>query len=172
MESKTASKRICKFCLVIKPQRAHHCRFCRQCVLKYDHHCWFVSNCIGFYNYKYFFNLIVYSLLLLLFILITSIDGLYFYLNLYGFESLDCKIFVIFYCLIFLIFLSLLDLFIFHFNIILKGLTTVEKKSNLEESEKNCKSNMNENFGHNFWFCPISKIQLNFRTKVKVWRLF
>lgn len=53
--------RYCKFCFKYKPDRAHHCRYCDVCILRMDHHCHFVMNCIGFYNYKYFFCLVVYS---------------------------------------------------------------------------------------------------------------
>lgn len=55
--------RHCKFCFKYKPDRSHHCRYCEVCVLRMDHHCHFVMNCIGFYNYKYFFCFVVYSLI-------------------------------------------------------------------------------------------------------------
>jgi hypothetical protein len=148
---------VCKFCLVIKPERTHHCRHCRKCVLKYDHHCKFLASCIGFYNYKYFFVFLVHTNILLLFILLTSVEGLLIYINDYGWETAYCKIFFVWLLLCFLIFVAVLDLFIFHIEILLKGMTTLENKSsNKATSTKNCSSAMEESFGQGCcsWFCP------------------
>jgi hypothetical protein len=60
---KSGEKRTCKWCSHQKPDRAHHCRVCNMCILKMDHHCPFLYNCVGFKNYKYFFLLILYSVL-------------------------------------------------------------------------------------------------------------
>mmetsp|Transcript_39556 Transcript_39556/g.72035 ORF Transcript_39556/g.72035 Transcript_39556/m.72035 type:complete len:353 (+) Transcript_39556:160-1218(+) len=57
----TGERRHCKWCLKYKPDRCHHCRLCRICILKMDHHCPWIYNCVGFFNYKYFFLLLVYT---------------------------------------------------------------------------------------------------------------
>jgi hypothetical protein len=151
VDHKSALKRICKFCLIIKPERSHHCRQCRKCVLKYDHHCKFLSNCIGFVNYKYFFVFLFYTLILLFFILITLYDGFAIFIEAYGWETSDCKIYAIFY------FFILID---FHFVILCKGITTVENKdkNKREDDSRSCFSRMEESFGPGCfgWFCPTS----------------
>mmetsp|Transcript_76430 Transcript_76430/g.181806 ORF Transcript_76430/g.181806 Transcript_76430/m.181806 type:complete len:357 (+) Transcript_76430:133-1203(+) len=58
---RTGDRRWCKWCGKYKPDRCHHCRLCRVCILKMDHHCPWIYNCVGFFNYKYFFLLLVYS---------------------------------------------------------------------------------------------------------------
>lgn len=71
---RTGEFRHCKFCFKYKPDRCHHCRVCDICVLRMDHHCPFVLNCIGFHNYKYFFCLIVYSIIDLFMIVYNMFD--------------------------------------------------------------------------------------------------
>lgn len=44
--------KICKTCLILRPQGSSHCKICNICVEKYDHHCPWVGSCIGINNYK------------------------------------------------------------------------------------------------------------------------
>lgn len=170
IDYKSALKRICRFCVIIKPERAHHCRLCRKCVLRYDHHCKFLSNCVGFNNYKYFVVYLFYCLVNDLFIMITSIDGFTIYLNLYGWEDPTSKTFAVFYFIFLIMFISIFDLFLFQFDILCKGLTTVENKDknrkDKEEVRKSCNERMDESLGQgcSTWFCPTSK-KYNFKIK-------
>ena len=67
----TGEIRVCKWCKRVKADRCHHCRACNACILKMDHHCRWINSCTGFYNYKFFFQLIVYAAALFIFMLCT-----------------------------------------------------------------------------------------------------
>ncbi|XP_045827679.1 probable protein S-acyltransferase 15 [Trifolium pratense] len=56
-----AERKKCDKCFGYKPPRTHHCRVCRRCVLKMDHHCLWINNCVGYWNYKAFFDFILYA---------------------------------------------------------------------------------------------------------------
>lgn len=60
---RSGDRRHCKWCAKFKPDRCHHCRVCRTCVLRMDHHCPWIYNCVGFRNHKYFFLLLLYSMI-------------------------------------------------------------------------------------------------------------
>ena len=91
----TAGVRYCPRCRLIKPDRCHHCSLCNRCVLKMDHHCpWYplclsschcichyvcctlcrINNCVGFSNYKFFFLFLFYTMVLCLYIGLSSIS--------------------------------------------------------------------------------------------------
>jgi len=72
----TGARRQCKWCNRYKPDRAHHCRVCRSCILRMDHHCPWIANCVGFRNHKYFYLLVLYSLLDVAFVFFTAMESL------------------------------------------------------------------------------------------------
>jgi len=72
----TGARRQCKWCNRYKPDRAHHCRVCRSCILRMDHHCPWIANCVGFRNHKYFYLLVLYSLLDVTFVFFTAMESL------------------------------------------------------------------------------------------------
>jgi hypothetical protein len=69
------ARRTCKWCAKAKPDRAHHCRVCKSCVRKMDHHCPWIFNCVGYRNQKFFFLLVLYSVLCLQFMFITMLES-------------------------------------------------------------------------------------------------
>lgn len=63
---------VCDKCnYLVRPERSHHCRACKKCVLKMDHHCVWIGTCVGEKNLKFFFLFIFYSLLIILYIVVT-----------------------------------------------------------------------------------------------------
>ncbi|GAB2280234.1 Probable protein S-acyltransferase 22 [Dionaea muscipula] len=56
----------CSLCEVEVFKYSKHCRVCDKCVDSFDHHCRWLNNCIGKRNYRKFFTLMVFSLLLLI----------------------------------------------------------------------------------------------------------
>ena len=57
------SETFCKKCDIIRPIRSHHCKTCQNCILKMDHHCPWINNCVGYYNHKYFYLFLFYTIL-------------------------------------------------------------------------------------------------------------
>ena len=128
--------RSCRFCLHLKSDRMHHCRSCRKCFLKSDHHCYFLNNCIGFKNYKYFFCFLFYSIVLLIFISITMINGLKNSLMEFGIDSIYFLAFSITYALAIITLFSTMYLFILHTFFVSKNLTTIEYLEKYKENKK------------------------------------
>lgn len=160
----SGERRRCKHCLIYKPDRCHHCRICKSCILKMDHHCPWIMNCIGFRNHKYFFLLIIYSMLCCAFIGVTVIGTIL--------ESLEqempvCQRFLLLLCFsTSSIMGGLLVVFAaFHVMLMLRGLTTIEfcEKMSIVTSGKSSKydmgayRNITAVFGPRpyLWFLPV-----------------
>ncbi|KAI4381368.1 hypothetical protein MLD38_007445 [Melastoma candidum] len=56
----------CSLCEVEVFKYSKHCRVCDKCVDRFDHHCRWLNNCIGRKNYRQFFTLMAFSLVLLI----------------------------------------------------------------------------------------------------------
>jgi ribosomal protein L40E len=74
-KTRSGKVRVCHFCQQRKPDRTHHCRQCGVCILKMDHHCWWFNNCIGYYNYKYFFLFLFWTIIATLFVTSTMANS-------------------------------------------------------------------------------------------------
>ncbi|KAK0407662.1 hypothetical protein QR680_003519 [Steinernema hermaphroditum] len=68
--------RYCYMCKLIKPDRAHHCMSCGFCVVKYDHHCPWINKCVSHRNYKYFVLYLIYGMIIIVWSVLTMIEGL------------------------------------------------------------------------------------------------
>lgn len=125
------NKNYCAYCKIIRPERSHHCKECKKCILRMDHHCGILNTCVGLYNYRPWMVFVFYSTFTLLFLITTMIDGISFYLDStnYGFQTKECKIFLVTLILLIVGFFSVSELFITHLLYISKGVTTIEDKS-------------------------------------------
>lgn len=54
----------CSLCEVEVLKYSKHCRVCDKCVDGFDHHCRWLNNCIGRRNYRRFFILMIFAILL------------------------------------------------------------------------------------------------------------
>ena len=156
-------ERFCSHCQNFKPPRTHHCRECGRCVLKMDHHCPWVLNCIGFYNYKLFFNMLLYGELTISIITITFFD---YIMNevIYNEDNYENKLnlFIISsaFGMIIMIFLLLTMFFLFHCYLIINGSSNIEnfdKKKNKRRYDLGIKQNLICIFGRNpfWWLLPV-----------------
>mmetsp|Transcript_51163 Transcript_51163/g.122542 ORF Transcript_51163/g.122542 Transcript_51163/m.122542 type:complete len:290 (+) Transcript_51163:99-968(+) len=135
----SGERRRCKHCLIYKPDRCHHCRICHCCILKMDHHCPWIMNCVGFRNHKYFFLLVIYSILSCGFIALTITETIV--------QSLEQELplshrFLLMQCFTTASIMgALLTIFAgFHVMLMLRGLTTIEFCEKMSIVANNSKS--------------------------------
>lgn len=122
---KTGDRRHCKWCGKYKPDRTHHCRVCRSCVLRMDHHCPWIYNCVGYFNYKYFFLMLFYSMWACQLIMWTMAETVNKTIEI---ETPFATMFVIIFAETIASFLGLLvtAFFMFHIWLIINAMTTIE----------------------------------------------
>jgi len=116
--------RYCAKCGCHKPPRAHHCSLCNRCVLRMDHHCPWINNCVGFYNYKYFFLFLMYTVL-------AAIDclSLLFARMFYASRDITSSQAVCMWALAFVVIMVGIlvgCLLTYHLSLIVKNTTTIE----------------------------------------------
>eukprot|EP00397_Hematodinium_sp_SG-2012_P042871 GEMP01047511.1.p1 GENE.GEMP01047511.1~~GEMP01047511.1.p1 ORF type:complete len:268 (+),score=60.95 GEMP01047511.1:366-1169(+) len=158
-------RRKCKWCAKYKPDRCHHCRVCRACVLKMDHHCPWIYNCVGFSNHKYFFLLLLYSVIdthLIAWTMWMTVQKTTQHETSFGmmFVVLFAESLASFLAIITTLFLG------FHIWLMMNGMTTIEycektlKKENYNQSvwDLGFGGNLKAVFGPNpvLWFLPLS----------------
>lgn len=162
-------KRYCLICNAFKPERSHHCSVCNKCVLNMDHHCPWVNNCIGFYNRKFFMQLLFYLLILLWFIVITSISNIYDILihcyttNFHITEKLAFEYLLSIPAFLIVCVLTVLNtmFFKYHVGLVLNNSTTIESLDTNKNEYLKFKLTYSENWAQVFgfdallWFFPV-----------------
>ncbi|EFN87084.1 Probable palmitoyltransferase ZDHHC24, partial [Harpegnathos saltator] len=170
---------LCTVCESVSPPRSWHCHTCNTCILKRNHHCVFVGYCIGFYNHRYFIMFLWYSFLGAAY---AFYYGSFFIWNRVSFEfstivrmifpmaifffGIDMSVdqfYLVLYIMSFVGTLYTGVLFIYHFNLILRG--TVSNESNKKDYtyDMGWKDNIKEVFGERWyitWFLPYINSQL------------
>jgi ribosomal protein L40E len=177
--------RICKFCRVRKPDRAHHCRKCGQCILKMDHHCWWFNNCIGYRNYKFFYLFLFYITVSEIFYAITGgSEFINIFLQPIADQFMGNDINLLINYIMNLIFgVALVVFVIYHTKLILCGTTTLEslekdykmqQQHNGNPYDLGFKRNWRAIFGENlfYWFIPTQRSVigdgLKYETRMRV----
>lgn len=134
-----------------------------------DHHCPWVANCIGFFNYKYFMNMLFYTAITSLFVVVTSRHLFHECLN---YENIDYKLsyyLITSYLLACTLALVLTGFFSFHIWLIWKQYTTIEFCEKRSDGDDNFKTspynrgiinNLKSVFGDNvlLWLIPFCKL--------------
>ncbi|XP_072936743.1 probable palmitoyltransferase ZDHHC24 [Epargyreus clarus] len=164
---------MCPSCECLRPPRAWHCNICNICILKRDHHCTFFACCVGYFNHRYFILFTLYIFLSMLYSFYYNIKflaqfvtwnhGLVLVKFVFPLAS-----FVVDFCTeslyVFLVVINVVVgafsgfLFLYHFNNILKGRVTPERKLCEKEHlyNKGWHSNIVEVFGARWYLTWIS----------------
>jgi len=171
-QKKSGERRHCKWCGKYKPDRCHHCRVCRTCILKMDHHCPWIYNCVGFQNYKYFFLVLLYSVIDLHLIAWSMSESV---IRSWDVNTSFVTMFFVLFGETLSIFLGglITSFFLFHVWLMLQSMTTIEfceKKMPKKESKTHDDAdgtsvydlgpirNVQTVLGNNplFWFLPMN----------------
>merc|ERR1711939_780844 len=161
------SGRWCRKCVKVKPDRCHHCRVCQRCVLKMDHHCPWINNCVGYYNYKYFYLFILYSLLILFWVSATSFLNFLRSIASEDVLEIGSSSFMIVFCWLYctLFGVALGGFVTFHTYLLLQSFTTIELvekkgspargKSYVHPWDLGMTANIEECLGKSMWLWMI-----------------
>ena len=134
-------------------------------MLRRDHHCPWIVNCVGFNNYKTFFHLVVYIILVSIIVCASYWKKVVLSLQNKNVSLGMCYLVCLEYCMG-LAFVGVLSYFMgFHIWIIVHGMTTSEYNNYIKDVNKprshyniSCYVNWKSIFGNNVceWLVPFS----------------
>eukprot|EP00760_Papus_ankaliazontas_P001834 PhM_4_TR1063/c0_g1_i1/m.83410/K20028/ZDHHC2_15_20; palmitoyltransferase ZDHHC2/15/20 len=135
----TGELRTCRRCNVYKPDRSHHCSSCDRCVLKMDHHCPWINNCVGFFNQKFFLLFILYITMCCTFVGLTAWEALWHSFDFLAekqprqlFKAIRAINFAFSYIVVVVFSVSLGMFVSFHFGLVMKNTTTIERLEKMD----------------------------------------
>ncbi|KAI8898367.1 DHHC palmitoyltransferase-domain-containing protein [Globomyces pollinis-pini] len=115
-----------KYCITCKAWRAPrtaHCSECDTCIERLDHHCPWMGNCIGKNNYVYFFWFLFFSSINSVMMFIICVIYLSSFPNYtWIFEAVPFGLSIVSGCIMW----SLVGMFIYHFYLVTRNVTTRE----------------------------------------------
>jgi len=132
-----------------------------------DHHCPWVNNCVSFSNYKFFILTLVYTLLLTLYIIATSLQYvILFWINWGDPGQSMQELHIVFLCICGVVFfIAVCSLLCFHLQLLYYNKTTLESlrtpifQSGMDPDKFNVGPyvNFTQVFGRNklMWFLPV-----------------
>lgn len=172
--------RLCAVCECLSPPRSWHCNTCDICILKRDHHCVFTGCCVGYHNHRYFVMFLSYLFLGAAYaffygsFFIWSRTSFEFPMSIikmvfpvaiffFGFDSSIDQFYLLLYVVSAVGTLYTGVLFIYHVNLILKGVVSNESNKKDFTYDIGWKDNVREVFGERWylaWLLPYVKSQL------------
>eukprot|EP00397_Hematodinium_sp_SG-2012_P010761 GEMP01010885.1.p1 GENE.GEMP01010885.1~~GEMP01010885.1.p1 ORF type:complete len:431 (+),score=47.61 GEMP01010885.1:439-1731(+) len=145
-----------------KPDRAHFCTPLDRNILRMDHYCPWLSSCVGYYNYKYFFLFLLYTMMA------TNTVGFSLGKFLWTTKSTLGHTFFVWEveCLAGLLSSVITPFFFFHCWLMSKNMTTIEFCEKKRDTIQDSRSPYNVNLYHNIktvlgsnpfaWFFPVA----------------
>ncbi|XP_050670208.1 probable palmitoyltransferase ZDHHC24 [Leptidea sinapis] len=165
---------LCSVCECLRPPRSWHCDTCDVCVLKRDHHCTFLACCVGYYNHRYFMCFTFYIFMAMLYSFFYNtlflsqflkwnkglvIGKFVFPLVSFVLDFGEESLYIFLVEINFIVGLFTGFLFIYHFNNIINGKITPERKEAKGVSyNRGWKGNITEVFGSKWyltWIFPF-----------------
>lgn len=91
-----------------------------------DHHCPWIANCVGYFNYKYFFLMVLYGALSILIFMATFWETVNVFIHNPDASAYACFFIVLLYSLVSMLGIVVNGFLVFHCYLMWKNMTTIE----------------------------------------------